>query len=91
MCIKHLYFVTCCGTRDDQKESRFGYANVFQQVQQLMGDQRVCCTAFPIGLMLTEDEQNDVDAVMKARLSEENFTCSIKQRFDDCIQTITAI
>lgn len=87
--IKRLYFVTCCGSSDDQQDDKFGYAHVFLQVQRLAGDRCVHCEAFPIGLVLPEEQRNDSDAMMKARLSEKNFTGAIQRRFDTFIHLIT--
>ena len=87
--IKQLYFTTCCGSRDAIKDEKFGYAGVFQQVRQLTGDRCVHCEAFPIGLVLPADKQDDSDAVMKARLSDQNFTGHIQSRLEHFMQKVT--
>lgn len=86
--IKHLYFATCCGSSDSTKDDKFGYAKVFLQVKRLAGDMCVHCEAFPIGLVLPEDKQDDSDAVMKTRLSDHNFTGHIQRRLENFIQKV---
>jgi hypothetical protein len=86
--IKQLYFVTCCGSNDQTKDDKFGYAHVFQQVKRLAGNVCVHCEAFPIDLVLPEEQQDDSDAAMKARLSDQNFTGQIQKRIEDFVQKI---
>lgn len=86
--IKQLYFVTCCGSGEAVKNDKFGHGTVFQLVEDMLGDRCVLCQAFPIGLVLPEDKQEDSDAIMKTRLTDENFTNDIQKRFDKFIQTL---
>lgn len=86
--IKQLYFATCCGSSDSQKDDKFGYASVFLQAQRVAGNGRIQCEAFPIGLVLPEDKQHDNDAMMKARLSEATFTGQIQKKLENFLQTI---
>jgi flavodoxin len=83
--IKELVFVTCCGSSFEMKEKRFGHGLVFQQVKEIFRDIPVECNALPISLVLPADKQEDSEAVMKTRLSEENFTAEIKEHFDALI------
>jgi menaquinone-dependent protoporphyrinogen IX oxidase len=87
--IKSLYFATCCGSSDRAKDDKFGYAHVFRQVHKLAGDRCVHCEAFPIGLVLPENKQDDSDAMMKARLSDQHFIGHIQRRFEHFIQKVT--
>jgi len=87
--IKRLYFVTCCGSGDAVKNDKFGHGTVFQLVKDMLGDKCVLCQAFPIGLVLPEDKQQDSDTIMKTRLSDSSFTGEIQKRFDTFIQTVT--
>jgi flavodoxin len=87
--IKSLYYISCCGSGDAVKNDKFGHATVFKLVKDLLGDRCVDCRAFPIGLVLPEDKQKDSDAIMKTRLSDDNFTGDIQKRFDHFIQKVT--
>lgn len=78
--IARLFFATCCGSSDEDKDGTFGYATVFTKVREIMGEKCVACEAFPVGLVLSGDEKDKDDAVMKTRLSDSNFTGEIQRR-----------
>lgn len=86
--IKQLYFVTCCGSSDAVKNDKFGHGTVFQLVKDMLGDTCVLCRAFPIGLVLPEDKQQDSDAIMKTRLSDDNFKGEVQERFEGFIKVV---
>ena len=86
--IKNLYFVSCCGSGDDQKDEKFGHGPVFKQVKELIGDKCRECVAFPIGLVVGEDKKKDADTIMKTRLTDENFKGEIEERFDRFIEAV---
>lgn len=87
--INTLYFATCCGSSDAVKDDKFGYATVFPQIGRMVRDKCILCEAFPIGLVLPEDKQKDSDAILKSRLSDNNFTGQIQKRFESFIQKVT--
>ncbi|NLG17117.1 MAG: flavodoxin family protein [Fibrobacter sp.] len=80
--IRKLYFVTCCGGDESEKDSRFGYNAVFNRVRNIAGDKCTLCEAFPITLALPEEKRKDSEAVMKAHLSDNNFTGDFLNRFN---------
>ena len=86
--IKMLYFANCCGSSDKVKDDKFGYTAVHSEVKAILNGKTVQCSAFPVGLLLPEDKQQDGGSIMKARLTDANFTGEIKQRFDDFIQKV---
>lgn len=86
--IERLYFATCCGSCDAQRDGRFGYARVFPQVKRLVGEKCIHCEAFPIGLVIPEEKQGDDNAVMKTRLSDDNFTGAIQERLDAFVEKV---
>ena len=86
--VKKLYFATCCGSNDAKKNDTFGYATVFPKIRQLLGDKCVHCEAFPIALALPDDKQEDGDAVMKTRLSDDNFKGRIAERAEAFVETV---
>jgi flavodoxin len=86
--INKFYFVTCCGSSDAAKDGKFGYALVFNKVKNMLGDKCVLCEAFPIGLVLPDDKKENSDAMMKARLSDSNFSGEIQKRFEIFIQKV---
>ncbi|MBN1389116.1 MAG: hypothetical protein JXA22_00580 [Candidatus Thermoplasmatota archaeon] len=86
--IKVLYFATCCGGGDDQKDDKFGYAGVFRKVERYAGRPPAYCEAFPIKLVVPEDEQDDDEAMMKARLTDETFKGPIVDRYNAFLSRI---
>lgn len=86
--IRKLVFITCCGSGYAVKDDKFGHATVFKMVQNMLGEGCVHCEAFPIGLVLPSDKQEDPDAVMKTRLSDDNFKGEIQKRFESFIQKL---
>lgn len=84
--IKLLHFVTCCGSTDSGKEDKFGYATVFPKVKNMIGDDRCgIYEAFPVDLIIHGDNNEDI---MKARISDDNFTGELHERFDRFIKNI---
>jgi flavodoxin len=80
--ISKLYFALSCGSSDEEKDGKFGYASVFAQTKKKMGDACIHCEAFPIPLALPEQSRKDSDAIMKTWLSDENFSGEIARRFE---------
>jgi flavodoxin len=86
--IKDLVFVTCCGSTYKGKDEKFGHGLVFNQVQGMLDGRLSLTQAFPVGLILPEDQQDDADAFMKAHLNESTFKGEIADRFEEFIQKV---
>jgi menaquinone-dependent protoporphyrinogen IX oxidase len=86
--INQLVFVTCCGSTYEKKEEKFGHGLVFKEVKKILGDKLVLTRAFPIGLVLPEEQQEDPDAFMKTHLNDGNFTGEVQDRFDELIKEL---
>lgn len=80
--IKKLYFATSCGSDETQKDSKFGYARVFKQVQDTAGEKCVHYEAFPVTYALPEEKRKDEGAALKVKLSDENFTGELALRLE---------
>jgi len=87
--INNLIFATCCGSSYEKKNEKFGHGLVFNEVKDLLKEKCVHCEAFPITLILTEQEEEDPNSVMNTRLSEDNFKGEILDRFNRFIDKIT--
>jgi flavodoxin len=85
--IRKLFFVTCCGSGDAQKDEKFGHGHVFREVQGLLPEKCAHCAALPITLVIPEDQQDDPNAVMQTRLTSANFKGEIRERFTAFIET----
>lgn len=83
--IKELAFITCCGSTDAQKEEKFGHGLVFKKVEALIGDTLSYCRAFPIDLVLPEEQKGDSSAFMETHLNDTNFKGEIAERFEEVI------
>jgi len=88
--ISSLAFVTCCGSTYDKKEEKFGHAHVFRQVENEMDGRCRLCQAFPIDLVLPEDQKNDDQAFMNTHLNDENFKGEILEIYDGFINLLAS-
>jgi menaquinone-dependent protoporphyrinogen IX oxidase len=86
-----IFYATCCGGGDEEKDGKFGYAKVFREVEKLSGEKCAACEAFPVPLTLPEGKRKDDNAVMSARLSDETFSGEIRERYDSFLQTVTRV
>ncbi|HNQ69407.1 MAG TPA: flavodoxin domain-containing protein [Bacteroidales bacterium] len=86
--IKKLTFVTCCGSTYENKNEKFGHGLVFKMIEDILADKCEHCEAFPVGLVLPEDQKNDSDAFMKTHLNENNFKGEILNRYEKFILSI---
>ena len=77
--IQKLIFVTCCGST---------YKN---KVEKMLNGKCILCQAFPVGLVLPDDQKEDPDAFMKTHLNDENFKGEIQERFDNFIRKVSEI
>jgi hypothetical protein len=79
-----IHFATCCGSGDDDKEGRWGYAQVLRAASAAGGPWVRTTEAFPAGLgasMASYDGQ--------ARLSDDTFSGALEARLDAFIERIS--
>ena len=86
--LNEISFITCCGSTEEKKNDRFGYEKAFSHMRKLAGDKAVHFEAFPIGLVIPPELQDDSDAFMRTRLSDGNFTGEILDRFTAFVDRI---
>lgn len=84
--INKLIFVTCCGSTYAKKDEKFGHNLVFNQMKKLLGEKCQHCEAFPISLVLPDEQKEDSDAFMKTHLNDENFRGEIVEIYDNFIR-----
>ena len=87
--IRELIFVTCCGSTFEKKDEKFGHGLVFKEVKEILNDKLVKVQAFPVGLVLPDEQKEDPEAFMKTHLNDENFKGEIKAYFDDFMKSIS--
>lgn len=81
-------FVSCCGSKFEQKDEKFGHNLVFNQVRELLKEKCAHCEAFPKTLVLPPELKDDPGAFMKTTLNEENFKGEIREIYDRFITKI---
>jgi flavodoxin len=86
--IKDLVFVTCCGSTYEQKDDKFGHGHVFRKVETLVNGKLSLTQAFPVSMVLPEDQRDDQDAFMKTHLNDQNFQGEIFERFEQFIEKV---
>jgi flavodoxin len=86
--IKTLDFITCCGSTDDKKDDTFGYGRVFAQLKDRLGDRAGLFEAFPIELLLSEEQRGDDQAMMNTRLNEGNYKDEVSSRLENFISKL---
>lgn len=85
---KKLYFLTCCGSGEAEKDGKFGYMGVFKKVEQLAGDAYASAQALPVVLLTPESQGSEPAHVMQTRVHNENFTGKIKEYYTAFIQKL---
>ncbi len=78
--IKKLYFISCCGSTEEQKDSKFGYDTVFKKIEEIIGDRFAGASALPIAMLSPETEN-----VMQLSLNDSNFQGEINDRFEKIV------
>ena len=87
--IKALYFATCCGGGESEKDSPFGYNGVFKKVKMLLNDSFIAGEAFSIDAIIPDELKGKTDEIMKLKLSEETFNNStLLKKYDNFIQIV---
>lgn len=86
--IDNMVFATCCGSTFEGRDKRFGHNLVFKELQRITGDKCSHCEAFPIALILTDEQRKDPDADMKYHLNNDNFKGEIVGLYNSFIQKI---
>lgn len=89
--INQIIFVTSCGSTFEGKNKKFGHNLVFNELKTITDDKCTHCEAFPISLILPDEQKDDSDAIMKTHLNEENFTGEIVTIYESFIQKINSV
>lgn len=83
-----VFFATCCGSNEENKNDKFGYEHVFTKIKGLLGERCKACEAFSITYAVPEDQRNNDKAVMNARLSDSTFSKELEERFNNFLKII---
>lgn len=77
---KPIHVAVCCGTSDDDKDKRWGYAQVLASAKKMGGDHVYSTEAFPVALVLTPEEYANPEAAQGTRLSDANYAGAMEER-----------
>lgn len=83
--IKELVFVSCCGSSYKMKDEKYGHGLVFKEIEGLLNGKCSSCEAFPVSLVLPDDQKEDSDTVMKTRLNKTNFSGEMAEKYKEFI------
>ena len=86
--INKLYFITCCGSGEDNKDTKFGYTKIFEKIQIIIDRKLEFAEAISIELITPEEMKGKGDETMKLRLSDENFKGEMLKRYNSIIDKI---
>lgn len=86
--IKKVHLISCCGSDDEGKDEKFGYNGVFSKYKDILNSKCMSATAFPIKLSLPENMRDNDEAVMAARLTDNNFFGELQERYNKLISTL---
>ena len=88
--IKVLDVISCCGSTDEKKDEKFGYGQIFSKVKEQVGNTAGIFTAFPIELLLGEDQRGDDQAMMNTRMNDQTFNEKVEERLNKFVNAVTS-
>lgn len=80
--IKSLHFASSCAGTDADKETKFGYIGVFNQIKEIVGSKLISAEAFSTSLVVNAEDRENSAVAMKVSFNDNNFTGDVKTRFD---------
>ncbi len=83
-----VHFATCCGSSDDLKDDRYGYAQVLDAALKAGKGYVKTVEAFPVVMALPPGEEAEGFEVNDIRLTEENFTPALRERLAQFVQQV---
>lgn len=84
---KLIHFAVSCETPEEEKDSKYGYAQVLREAENIGGALIRTTGAFSTALVKGGREASNV-LVEKTKFTEENFKGAIRLRFDDFLTKI---
>lgn len=85
---KKLYFVTCCGSGEAEKDGPFGYEKVFDKVRQLAGDALIACHPLSLGDISADSQGGSTEEILNIRLNQDTFGGKIKEAYEGFVKTL---
>ncbi len=85
---KPIHFAVSCETNDDEKNGKYGYAQVLRDAKNIGGDFIKNMEAFSISLVKDESQILNPKLSDNIKLTEENFNGLIESRFRNFVKSI---
>jgi hypothetical protein len=79
----------CCGTDESEKDSKWGYAKVLRKAEQLGEGKMISGQAFPVRLVLSEEEAKDKKKLEEAVVNEQTYGGRMQARLNAFINTLS--
>ncbi|AEJ19710.1 hypothetical protein Spica_1566 [Gracilinema caldarium DSM 7334] len=86
---KKLYFLTCCGGGESEKDGKFGYIRVFQEVEKITEDSFQWAKAISIKDLEPNDNLDKSINIMELTIQESNFNVKIKKAYNDVVYSLS--
>ena len=86
--INKAYYITCCGSSDDNKDDKFGYESSFRYLKGFTGDKLLASKALSIMTIVSDELKNDDRAIMNTRLSDETYNSLVEEIINSFIKEI---
>jgi len=86
--VKEWLFITCCGSSYNLKDDKYGHEMVFKKIRERFPSLNIKCKALPITLTMSEELQEDTEAMMKTRLNNDNFNGLFLEKFNTLMAEI---
>jgi len=87
--VKEWLFISCCGSSYKLKDDRYGHEMVFKKIRKTFPNMNITCKALPITMTMPDDQQEDAEAMMKTRLTSENFKGLYLKKFNALMKEIS--
>ncbi|HET7116936.1 MAG TPA: hypothetical protein VFI29_10625 [Hanamia sp.] len=80
---KPIYSAVTCETKDEEKENKYGYAQVLKEVEDLGGKLVLATEAFSTSLVNLDNKSWSPKLSEKIKITEDNFNEVLKKRLSN--------
>lgn len=85
---KTIHFAVSCETSDEEKNDKYGYAQVLRNAEKIGGKFIKTTEAFSTSLVKSDSESWNPKLSEKVKITEENFRGSMQSRFNNFVKDI---
>jgi flavodoxin len=88
---KNIYFAVTCETKDEDRNSKYGYAKVLREAERLSGYSIKATQAFSTALVNKNNKAWSPKLSEKIKITEENFNEIMKSKLNDFVTKIKSL